>query len=388
MTLLRLEETHARVREIAQDFASNRHERQRRQDLHREDFDALAEAGFTLLPVPEEHGGLWQSRPASIRAVCDILRTLAQGDPSVALVSAMHPAVIMYWLSHNDAPAEYAVAWDEQRQLMYQSAAEWHWWGTITSEPGSGGDIARTRTVAQLGDDGVYRITGQKHFGSGSGITSFMMTTAVPSDSDAPDLFALDVRRASWDGSDGMTMNAPWDGHGMIATQSHGFMFEGFPAVRAAWPGDLGGHGAAAGGGVICLFASVIIGVLDSAMEAAEREVQKRRDSLNAYEQMEWTRARTEAWLANQALEGMLRAAEQAESGTSPDALLGKASIAELAETVLQRLCRIMGGGSFGRHSPFGFWFEDVRALGFLRPPWGLMYGGLLEAALGDRPTA
>jgi hypothetical protein len=161
-------------------------------------------------------------------------------------------------------------------------------------------------------------------------------------------------------------------------------MFEDFAAVRAAWPGDLAGHGAAAGGAVICLFAAVILGVVDSAMTTATAEIEKRRDALNAYEQMEWTRARLEAWLANQAFEGMLRAAEAAESGTSIDALQGKAAIAELAETLLARLCRIMGGGSFGRHSPFGFWFEDVRALGFLRPPWGLMFGGLINAALED----
>ena len=28
--------------------------------------------------------------------------------------------------------------------------------------------------------------------------------------------------------------------------------------------------------------------------------------------------------------------------------------------------------------SSFGNWFEDVRALGFLRPPWGLAYDGLI----------
>ncbi len=28
-----------------------------------------------------------------------------------------------------------------------------------------------------------------------------------------------------------------------------------------------------------------------------------------------------------------------------------------------------MGGGGYGRYFPFGIWFEDFRALGFLRPP-------------------
>ena len=47
-----------------------------------------------------------------------------------------------------------------------------------------------------------------------------------------------------------------------------------------------------------------------------------------------------------------------------------KTAIAQLAESVLGRICRVIGGGTFSRSSPFGYWFEDVRALGFLRPPW------------------
>ena len=45
-----------------------------------------------------------------------------------------------------------------------------------------------------------------------------------------------------------------------------------------------------------------------------------------------------------------------------------------------ERLCRVIGGGTFSRHSPFGNWFEDVRALGFLRPPWGLAFDALFAS--------
>jgi hypothetical protein len=56
-------------------------------------------------------------------------------------------------------------------------------------------------------------------------------------------------------------------------------------------------------------------------------------------------------------------------------------AIAELAESVLSRLSRVIGGGAYSRGSPFAFWYEDVRALGFLRPPWGLAYDQLHAAA-------
>ena len=101
---------------------------------------------------------------------------------------------------------------------------------------------------------------------------------------------------------------------------------------------------------------------------------------MRPYEQVEWTNAEQEAWLLDQAYEGMLRAVE-----TSPNpqrqVLLGKTAAAGLAEDCLRRLTRIMGGGSFARHSPFGFWFEDVRALGFLRPPWSLAYDALFASS-------
>src|SRR5207248_1936644 len=81
------------------------------------------------------------------------------------------------------------------------------------------------------------RLSGQKHFGSGSGITSYMLTSAVPAGEAEPDWFFLPVRGAPWDGSTGVQLLAEWDGHGMIATQSHAFTFTDFPAPRFAWPG-------------------------------------------------------------------------------------------------------------------------------------------------------
>jgi alkylation response protein AidB-like acyl-CoA dehydrogenase len=103
---------------------------------------------------------------------------------------------------------------------------------------------------------------------------------------------------------------------------------------------------------------------------------------MRPYEQVEWVNAEQDAWLMRQAYEGMLRAVET-QSQPLPVVLLGKTAAARLAEDCLRRLARIMGGGTFARHSPFGFWYEDVRALGYLRPPWGLAYDALI-AALRD----
>ena len=104
-----------------------------------------------------------------------------------------------------------------------------------------------------------------------------------------------------------------------------------------------------------------------------------RREALRAYERVEWAKAELEGWLIEQAYEGMLRAVEDGRDSRL-HTVQAKTAIAELAESVMHRICRVIGGGSFSRASPFGYWFEDVRALGFLRPPLGLSYDRLFTA--------
>ncbi|HLF79484.1 MAG TPA: hypothetical protein VJB57_18540 [Dehalococcoidia bacterium] len=369
----------AQVDEVAQAFAADRKARQLKRNLDRADFDRLAAAGYLLTGVPVSMGGLWVDIAHSTRPIAEILRRLAHGDPSVALVSAMHPAVLSFWLCQPSAREPYTGAWAEQTRAVAQSALDGAWWGTITSEPGSGGDVARTRTQAKARPDGTFEMTGQKHFGSGSGIASYMVTTALPEGETAADWFYLDVRNAAWDGSNGMKLVAEWDGHGMIATQSHAFDFSAFPATRFAWPGNLRVVSGVAGALVSALFTAVVTGVTQSAFLAARAQIARRKDSLAAYEQVEWARIENEAWLIDQAYEGMLRAIESKGSGAVLEALHAKTAVSELAESVTNRICRVIGGGSFHRSSHFGAAFEDVRALGFLRPPWVLAYDQLLD---------
>jgi alkylation response protein AidB-like acyl-CoA dehydrogenase len=368
------------VGSIAKGFATDRHNRQRRRELDPADFEALRRAGFFLTGVPVEAGGLFASVAKSTRPIAEIVRALARGDSSVALVASMHPAVLSFWLATPVVEPSHQGAWTKQRAFIFGEAAKGAQFGTITSEPGSGGDILETKAVARPGSDGAWLLTGQKHFGSGSGVTSFMLTSGRPEGADAPDWFVLDVRGVPWDGSRGMKLTAPWDGHGMAATQSHGMTFENFPAQRFAWPGNWRTLADNAGPFVGTLFTAVILGIVEVAMSTAAQQLAKRKDALRPYEQVEWANAEQEAWLMRQSYEGMLRAIET-EPAPLRSVLLGKTACAGLAEECLRRIVRVMGGGSFARHSPFGFWFEDVRALGFLRPPWPLAYQALIKTA-------
>ncbi|HET8997009.1 MAG TPA: acyl-CoA dehydrogenase family protein [Acetobacteraceae bacterium] len=366
----------ANVGKVADAWQSQRSERQRRRQLDPDDFRQLQALGLPLAAVPAEFGGLWESTQRSVRPLCEALRCLARGDPSVALSASMHPGVLAFW--RESPPLQPAsTAWEAQKQWVYQTALDGAWWGTITSESGSGGDVGKTRAMARP-DAAGYRITGEKHFGSGSGATSYMLTTAVPEGEDSPAWFFLDLRDTPWDGSTGVSLIAAWDGHGMAATNSHSFAFRDFPATRLAWPGSwrevLGG-----GGTVPMFYTAVIVGVVDAAMDYARQQMQSAGWlATRAFEKVEWVGAEREAWLLRQAYEGGLQALERLGRARD-DTALAKANVALLAESVLTRLCRISGGSAFSRRGPLGFWFEDVRALGFLRPPWGLGLEALFD---------
>jgi alkylation response protein AidB-like acyl-CoA dehydrogenase len=371
---------------IAGNWRAERAERQSRRHLDRADFDALRSTALLTMPVPVEAGGLWVGSAESTRALCEAYRRLAGADSSVALVSTMHPAVIAFWLASPD-PSQ--PAWEAQRAAVFASALDGEQWGTITSEPGSGGDIFRTRATAVAHGDasflpgGAYTVTGDKHFGSGSGVTDRMMTTAVAEGDERPAIFVLDVRDRPWDGTAGLRLIAEWDGMGMKATQSHAMRLEQVPAVRMAWGGKLEAITRAAGPLVATLFTAVVLGVLDEAVALARDQIRSRAAQLRAYEQVEWARAEQDHWLAVQAYEGALRAIESGDPDIAFHAALrAKQSIAELAEQTLLRLTRVLGGGTFSQRSPFAHWFEDVRALGFLRPPWGLAYDQLFTTSI------
>jgi alkylation response protein AidB-like acyl-CoA dehydrogenase len=378
----RKDEVHAAVAALAAQWREQRSDRQARRHLDPADFAALRETGFLSLVVPAEHGGAWVDTAQSARRVCEVLRTLARADSSVALVSSMHPSVVAFWLCSPDASQP---AWEEQRQAVFASAASGEQWATITSEPGSGGDIANTKATAAPDPPGraflvgaPYRVSGDKHFGSGSGIAQRMITTAIPEGETAPTMFVLDVGDRPWERSDGFQLLAEWDGMGMAATQSHAMRLDAAPAIRLAWDGPLDSITRAAGPFVATVFTAVLIGVLDEAVALARTQLGPRAEALRPYERVEWSRAEQDHWLAVQAYEGALRAIESGDVvAAARGALRAKQGVADLAEGVLLRLTRVLGGGTFSRRSPFAHWFEDVRALGFLRPPWGLAYDAL-----------
>jgi alkylation response protein AidB-like acyl-CoA dehydrogenase len=371
------------VAEVVDRWSPELAARLQRRALDRADFSALRDAGVTLTGVPTDMGGVWQGAKRSSRPVAAIFRTLARVDPSVALVATMHPTVLAVWLEEPEEPPEDPDAWREQRDRVLTAAKAGQWFGTISSEPGGGGDVMATRaTATRDGEEGPWRVTGDKHMGSASGVTSFMITIARPHGEESPDIFLLDTRDLAWDGSQGVKLVREWDGHGMAATQSHAFRFDNVVAERHAQQRGAVNLIPKMVPVVAYMFASVIMGILDAALAEARRRLQPRAERMSAFERASWTKAVNDIWLAEQAFEGIARTIETA--APSSGVLRGKLAVSELAEASLLAISKAIGGASYSRSNSFGQWSQDVRALGFLRPPWSLAYDRLFEESFAD----
>ncbi len=360
---------------VAAGFAEDVISRQKRRQLDPDDFEQLKGTGFLLTGVPADQGGLWKGPARSARMYSEMVRTIAHGDPSVALVASMHPAVTGFFLgveSVDDEPD----AWRAQRQWVIESARD-HWWGTVTSEPGSGGDILKTRSIATPEKD-HFLITGDKHFGSGSGQADFMITTAKVEGSALPELFFLQNKDEPWDGSTGCKMTVEWDGIGMSSTQSHAFRFENFPANKTVSREVLSKVAPISSQISNMLFTGVVLGVADNAMGFARGKLEGKEQGMRAFEKTEWVRCQNELWLAEQSYEGALRAIEAGEDAAHITAVRCKITCAELIETALSRMSKVVGGASFSKAMPLAQWTQDVKALGFLRPPLPLAYDQLM----------
>ena len=142
-------------------------------------------------------------------------------------------------------------------------------------------------------------------------------------------------------------MTVEWDGIGMSSTQSHAFSFENFPANKAASREVLSKVGPITGQVSNMLFVGVVLGVADNAMGFAREKLEGKEEGMRAFEKTEWVRCQNELWLAEQAYEGALRAIEAGEEGVHITDVRCKITYAELVETALSRMSKVVGGASF-----------------------------------------
>ncbi len=166
-----------------------------------EDFEDLKKAGYTLLNVPEQFGGLGKT----LADVCQEQRRLAMRAPATALALNMH----LYWcgvagdlLRHGDT----SLTW------VLEEAGKGKIFAAGHAEGGNDWPLLYSTAKAERVDGG-YRINGRKSFGSLTPVWDYLGFHAMTEDNHVVHGFM--PRDAK-----GISIVETWDTLGMRATRS------------------------------------------------------------------------------------------------------------------------------------------------------------------------
>lgn len=173
-----------------------------RNEFFTEDLEDLKQAGYLVMMVPEEFGGLG----FTLREVSRAQRRLAQAAPSTALGINMHQIIVAVaytlWLRGQDT-----LNW------VFEAAVQGEIFAFGISEAGNDAVLFDSRATAEPQEDGGYRITGTKIFTSLSPVWSKLLVHARTLDDQL--VFGFLERDA-----EGIDIKDDWDTLGMRASQS------------------------------------------------------------------------------------------------------------------------------------------------------------------------
>lgn len=177
-----------------------------------EDFAELRDAGYLLMAVPEEFGGLG----LSLADVCQEQRCLAYYAHATALAVNMH----LYWTG---LAADLWRAGDTSCEWLLQEAGAGEIFAAGHAEHGNDLPGLLSTTTAERVDGG-YRFTGHKAFGSLTPVwTRLGLHGMDTSDPTAPRIVHAFMPRET----PGYTIKETWDVLGMRATRSDDTVLDG-----------------------------------------------------------------------------------------------------------------------------------------------------------------
>jgi alkylation response protein AidB-like acyl-CoA dehydrogenase len=333
----------------------------------------LRTSGILGAPVPVELGGWGCSLAENVQAV----RNLARKAPATALAIAMPLG--------NAATARIPEA-GVSEELRPQLAAGRRWiaqqcvagriLAVANSEPGAGGDLAQTRTVATRGADGQYRLTGKKSFATIGPDGDYFLCAARclaegPGGKDLIDGFFV--------GRDapGLILDDAWNPLGMRATASVGLTLEDTPAAcLMGYRGCLEGVNARHWSTV--LFAAVFVGIGEGALAAATNAIGSGANS-------SYIRASLARCALNlEAAAGLLEAVASDERWPLPAAardrtLRAKTFAALTAVETATQAAMLCGGRAYRADHPVSRFLHDALAGPLLRPPLAKAMDGIAD---------
>jgi alkylation response protein AidB-like acyl-CoA dehydrogenase len=306
-------------------------------------------------PIPTALGGLGVDLASTARGI----RRIAQRAPSTALALSMPLGnAANARLSDDVVPALLRPALQRGRTFIVERALAGEILAVANSEPGSGGELANTRTRAERDERGRVRLTGEKSFATLGPDADYFLCSARTSDG-ALDAFFV-ARR-----SEGVIVADDWDALGMRATASVGLRLEGAPAEATfVYPGAIVGSNARHWSTL--LMAAVFVGIGEGALEVA---------AACAPRTSAWARATlSECALSIDAAAGFLEGVARDDTTPCDREYIErcrrvKSFAAKTAVEVSSRCMMIAGGRAYRAEHALARALLDAAAGPLLRPP-------------------
>jgi alkylation response protein AidB-like acyl-CoA dehydrogenase len=353
-----------------------------------EDFEELRQAGYLLMAVPKELGGLGKS----LAETCREQRRLAYSAPATALAVNMH----VYWTG---VAADLWRSGDKSLEWLLKAAASGEVFAAGHAESGNDIPLLLSTTKAER-IDGGYRFTGHKSFGSLTPVwTYFGFHGMDASDPASPKIVHAFMPRTAG----GWTMRKTWDTLGMRATASEDTIFDGVFVPDKYIARVVGAGAAGMDQFVLTVFAWALFGFANVYYAMARRALDltidhvKKKTSVGMSRPMAY-HAEVQHTVAEMVIElesigpHLKKAAEEWSDGVDYGAnwvtkiVAAKYRAVEGSWRVIDLALELAGGFGIFKAAPFERLFRDAR-LGRLHPANSLLTHELVaKLTLGISP--
>ncbi|MGB7346844.1 MAG: acyl-CoA dehydrogenase family protein [Pirellulaceae bacterium] len=325
-----------------------------------ESMQALADAGFYGLLVPEELGGMQQS----LRVLAAVVEQIACRCASTAMVYMMHCSGVSCYLADSEKFAD----------VLRDCVAGKHLSTLAFSEKGSRSQFWAPVSKSVAKDDNTVLLSAEKSWVTSAGFADGIVSSAGSLDGTGASLYLV------CKDDSGLTISGGWNSLGMRGNQSNPMTYENIEldlATRLIGSEGKGSDmmlGAALPTFLACQ-AGIGIGIAQSAFLAAQKHVTAAQFQHTGTRLMDLPNIR--ANLAQMKLEtdkarAYLSITLDKMENSDPDAMLHvlaiKASSGETAVAVCDLAMRTCGGAAFSKHLGIERAFRDSRAAIVMAP--------------------
>lgn len=364
-----------RFADLFEQIAQGSAERDRTRSLAHAEVQALRSAGFGAVRLPVERGG----SGATIRQLVLLLQALGAADSNLPQALRQHFFQVELLLRAPDAPDN--AAW-------LARVADGELFGSGTTEP-HGSTLGQVSTVLRRHDDGSFRLSGRKIYGTGNAYAQWIPVGAVDEEGrPVVPIVAVDAP--------GVTLLEDWNGFGQRLTATSTTVFDDV-VVTADRIRRGGGPGPRRGGSG--LHQTVLLAALSGVIEAATRDLTsilraKKRvyftgtgelPRFDAVVQEQVGRARAAADASRFIVDGVGRSLDDAWAlwgdPDAPDADVDQAFVgvelavssaqvvlSELALTTTAHLLDVLGASSLDEHLGLDRHWRNARTLASHNP--------------------